>query len=192
MLGHTSIKLKNNKKNKYLAKFSTVKEILRKHNQRKDNLKLPFDIKPMLSNPHLTFAEQFFKEDQSDTFHEISKFNASTINYFDINSDVVSFAKNYQQILQIRNNAIEQYKANTGNHLGKKYKTNIIKSKLRSKSELKPICFPKIKCTKLNTMNQCTLSELQKNLSDNYLTKSNFGKTGPQNPKTPKPQNPLY
>lgn len=106
---------------KYLASFSTVKKILKRRGERMYYEQVPAVLKPSLLED---FAYIQSKQD-SVSYHLIDRSNKGPGYYFALNSDVLSFAKNYDQVLKIKRSTIKPI--------------NLLHNKKIIRSRLKPI-----------------------------------------------------
>jgi len=86
--------------NQYIASDATVERMLRLHRERKY---LANAVPECSNNPPVSNTRN--EESTSTEYYMIDCLNKNQNDYNTLNSDVMSFAKNYNQVIRIRNNA---------------------------------------------------------------------------------------
>ena len=138
--------------------METVKNILRNHKNRANSIQSPHNY-TSVNSTLLTQQEN----DKEQDYYKIDKYNMLCTDYFDINSDVRAFAQNFEQILRIRRNTIEQA-AFTKQQVKSKFYANK-QQRVKVKSDENPFMFK---------TNIVTFPSLRKRQSEENETKESF------------------
>eukprot|EP00826_Nyctotherus_ovalis_P065646 TRINITY_DN9653_c0_g1_i9.p1 TRINITY_DN9653_c0_g1~~TRINITY_DN9653_c0_g1_i9.p1 ORF type:complete len:297 (+),score=57.94 TRINITY_DN9653_c0_g1_i9:74-964(+) len=94
------------KRNKYAATTETVEQILRKHKDRVNNAQIPSSLGYLNS---LSATTQTVKGcSKNSSYYTLDRDDATNADYFNLNKDVRDFARNFDLVLQIRENTIRQ------------------------------------------------------------------------------------